>query len=108
MRKPFRLSQEALRTKNDFDAAVNAKPRLFKAQGVTLCKNYNAASCLNLSTDIHRMTTLARVKLQLFKDFGNANSSTRGLPCTHAGDIGAPSAGNMGLVVIQTHLSVGF
>jgi hypothetical protein len=49
MRKPFRLSQEALRTKNDFDAAVNAKPRLFKAQGVTLCKNYNAASCLNLS-----------------------------------------------------------
>jgi hypothetical protein len=58
--------------------------------------------------DIHRMTTLARVKLQLFKDFGNANSSTRGLPCTHAGDIGAPSAGNMGLVVIQTHLSVGF
>ena len=34
MRKPFRLSQEALRTKNDFDAAVNAKPGLFKAQGV--------------------------------------------------------------------------
>jgi hypothetical protein len=28
--------------------------------------------------------------MQLFKDFGNANSSTRGLPCTHAGDIGAP------------------
>src|ERR1700732_2516379 len=30
------------------------------------------------------MTALARVKLQLFKDFGNANSSTRGLVCTHA------------------------
>jgi hypothetical protein len=54
------------------------------------------------------MTALARVKLQLFKDFGNANSSTRGLPCTHAGDIGAPSAGNAGFVVIQTHLSLGF
>jgi len=62
----------------------------------------------SLKTDIHRMTTLARVKLQLFKDFGNANSSTRGLPCTHAGDIGATSAENTGLVVIQTHLSVGF
>jgi hypothetical protein len=29
-------------------------------------------------------------------------------PCTHAGDIGAPSAGNAGFVVIQTHLSLGF
>jgi hypothetical protein len=54
------------------------------------------------------MTALARVKLQLFEDFGNANSSTRGLPCTTLGDIGAPSAGNAGLVVIQTHLSLGF
>jgi len=54
------------------------------------------------------MTALARVKLQLFKDFGNANSSTRGLPCTHAGDIGAPSAENADFVVIQTHLSFGF
>jgi hypothetical protein len=61
-----------------------------------------------IQSDIHRMAALTRVNLQLFKDFGNANSSTRGLPCTHAGDIGAPSAGNAGLVVIQTHLSLGF
>jgi hypothetical protein len=59
-----------------------------------------------IQSDIHRMAALTRVNLQLFKDFGNANSSTRGLPCTHAGDIGAPSAGNAGLVVIQTHLSL--
>jgi hypothetical protein len=59
-------------------------------------------------TAIHQMTALTSVKLQLFKDFGNANSSTRGLPCTHAGDIDAPSAGNAGLVVIHTHLSLGF
>jgi len=44
--------------------------------------------------------------LPLLKGFGNAKPSTRGLPCTHAGDIGAPSAGNAGFVVIQTHLSV--
>jgi hypothetical protein len=31
--------------------------------------------CLVLS-DIHRITALVRVKLQLFKDFGNAKSST--------------------------------
>jgi hypothetical protein len=60
------------------------------------------------SIDIHRMTALGEGEVALFKDFGNANSSTRGLPCTHAGDIGAPSAGNTGLVVIQTHLSLGF
>jgi hypothetical protein len=54
------------------------------------------------------MTALGEGEVALFKDFGNANSSTRGLPCTHAGDIGAPSAGNTGLVVIQTHLSLGF
>jgi hypothetical protein len=30
------------------------------------------------------------------------------LPCTDAGNIGAPSAGNAGFVVIQTHLSLGF
>jgi hypothetical protein len=48
-----------------------------------------------LLADIHR--ALARVKLQLFKDFGNANSSTWGLPRTRAGDIGAPSAENTGL-----------
>jgi hypothetical protein len=35
------------------------------------------------------MTALARVKLPLFKDFGNAKSSTGGLPYTHAGNIGA-------------------
>ena len=34
MRKLFRLSQETLRAKNDFDATVNAKPGLVKAQGV--------------------------------------------------------------------------
>jgi hypothetical protein len=58
-----------------------------------------------LIADIHRITALARVKLQLFKDFGNANSSTWGLPCTRAGDIGAE---NTGLVVIQTHPSLDF
>jgi hypothetical protein len=44
---------------------------------------------------------LARVKLQLFKDFANAESSTGGLPCTHAGNIGAPNAGNAGFIVIH-------
>ena len=39
--------------------------------------------------------------MPLLKDFGNAKSSTREHPCTHAGDIGAPSAGNAGIVVIQ-------
>ena len=32
----------------------------------------------------------------------------QGAPMHPRGDIGAPSAGNTGLVVIQTHLSVGF
>ena len=54
--------------------------------------------------DIHRMTALARVKLQLLKDFGNANSSAR----EPRRDIGGPSAGNADFVVIQTHLSLGF
>jgi hypothetical protein len=57
------------------------------------------------------MTALARVRLSLFKDYVNlrilpiANPQHEG---THAGDIGAPSAGNAGFVVIQTHLSLGF
>jgi hypothetical protein len=51
---------------------------------------------------------MAGVKLPLLKGFGNAKSSTRGLPCAYAGDIGAPGAGNAGVVVIQTHRSVGF
>jgi hypothetical protein len=56
-----------------------------------------------ISTDIHRMTALLRLRLPLSTDFRNASSSTRGLPCTHAGDIGALGAGNAGLV-----LSLGF
>jgi hypothetical protein len=59
-------------------------------------------------TDIHRMPTLLTLRLQLSTDFGNANSSTRGLPCTQAGDIGASRAGNAAFVIIQTHLSFGF
>jgi hypothetical protein len=51
--------------------------------------------------------SLGEGEVALFKDFGNANSSTWGL-CTRAGDIGAPSAENTGLVVIQTHPSLGF
>ncbi len=39
--------------------------------------NRNGSKAL---TDIHRMIALARVKLPLFKDFGNAKSSTWGLP----------------------------
>jgi hypothetical protein len=46
-------------------------------------------------------------EIALSTDFGNANSSTRGLPCTHAGGNGAPSARNADFVVIQTHLSHG-
>jgi len=41
------------------------------------------------STDIHRMTAVLTLRLPLSTYFGNANSSTRGLPCTQAGDIGA-------------------
>jgi hypothetical protein len=60
------------------------------------------------STGIHRMTAVLTLRLPLSTYFGNANSSTRVLPRAHAGDIGVPSAGNAGLVVIQTHLSLGF
>jgi hypothetical protein len=31
-----------------------------------------------------------------------------GLSCTHASDVGAPSAGNVDFIVIQTQLSFGF
>jgi hypothetical protein len=41
------------------------------------------------STDIHRMTAVLTLRLPLSTYFGNANSSTRGLPCAQAGDIGA-------------------
>jgi Bacterial regulatory proteins, luxR family len=51
---------------------------------------------------------LLTLTLQLLTHFGNANSSTRGLPCTQAGDIGASRAGNAAFVIIQTHLSFGF
>jgi hypothetical protein len=36
---------------------------------------------------------------------GNADM---GLPCTQAGDIGAPIAGNADFVAIQIHVSFGF
>jgi hypothetical protein len=42
---------------------------------------------------------LLTLRLPLSTDFGNANSSTRGLPCTHAGGNGAPSARNADFVV---------
>jgi hypothetical protein len=61
-----------------------------------------------IQTDVHRMPTLLTLRLQLSTDVGNAHSSTWGLPCTHAGDISAPSAENADFVVIQTHLSFGF
>jgi hypothetical protein len=48
------------------------------------------------------------VKLQLFKDFGNANSSTGGSLAPTLGDIGAPSAENIDFVGIKTYLSLGF
>jgi len=59
-------------------------------------------------TDIHRMPVLLKLRLPLSTDIGNANTLDMGLSCTQASDIGAPSAGNTGLVVIQTHLSLGF
>ena len=38
------------------------------------------------------MTALPRLRLSLSTDFGNTKSSTHGLACSHAGDIGAASA----------------
>jgi cytochrome c-type biogenesis protein CcmE len=58
--------------------------------------------------DIPRMTMLLGLRLSVSTDCGNANSSTRGLPCMRARDIGTPSAGNADFVVIQTHLSLCF
>jgi hypothetical protein len=50
---------------------------------------------------------LVDAEIAAFDGFCNANSSTLGLPCTHAGGNGAPSARNADFVVIQTHLSHG-
>jgi hypothetical protein len=61
-----------------------------------------------ISPDIPRMTILLGLRLSVSTDFGNANSSTRGLPCMRASDIGTPGAGNADFVVIQTHLSLCF
>jgi hypothetical protein len=49
------------------------------------------------------MIALARVKLPLSTDFGNAEPLTQGLSCTQASDINAPSAENASFVVVQTH-----
>jgi hypothetical protein len=59
-------------------------------------------------TGIRQITALPRLRLSLSTDFGEAKSSTRGLLCFQASDIGAASGENADFVVIQTNVSRGF
>jgi hypothetical protein len=54
------------------------------------------------------MTALARGELQFLRILAMPNPRHEGSHTPTLGDIGAPSAGNAGFVVIQTHLSFGF
>jgi hypothetical protein len=48
-----------------------------------------------LSTDIHRMTALTGLRLQLSKDFGNGNSSTPGSPAPQQGTSALPARASL-------------
>jgi hypothetical protein len=51
---------------------------------------------------------LVDAEIAAFDGFWQCQILDTGAPMHHAGDIGAPSAGNADFVAIQTHLSLGF